>query len=69
MAANDALPFFEAEAKKRQLAALKQGNKKPDKALMPEREPQARDQAGALLGVSGRYVSDAKEGESEWKPC
>lgn len=47
-------PLFAEEAKKRQ------GARSDIKEIFPESEPQARDQAGQLLGVSGRYVSDAK---------
>lgn len=46
--------MFEAEAKERMLSG-----KKPDpKAIVPQ--GQARDQAAAAVGVSGRYVQDAK---------
>lgn len=55
----EALPFFEAEAKKRQLATLKQNV--TDKAILPERDQgQARDHAAKLTGVSARYVSEMK---------
>lgn len=61
MVAVNMLPAIEAEARERQLATLKQNTVV---ANLPQRdaEPQAksRDRAGAIMGVSGRMVSDAK---------
>lgn len=57
MIAQDALPFFEQDAKERQRAA---GG--AVKAKLPEPEKrQARDDAAAAVGVSPRYVQDAKQ--------
>ncbi len=54
-------PMLAEEAKKRQLAALKQGDKCPVREESPEREKgRARDHAAAIVGVKGRSVSDAK---------
>jgi ParB-like chromosome segregation protein Spo0J len=61
-----ALAMLEAEAKKRQQAAGEQYGRGMDEKLqeiLPEAiepKPQARDQAAALVGVSGKYVSDIK---------
>lgn len=50
--ANDILPLLEKEAKERQFATLKQGNKPRVKANLPERENgRARDQAAKLVVV------------------
>ena len=58
--AAEALPLFEAEARARQ--ATSTGGASPQlKEILPEAAGQARDQAGAAVGVSGRYVSEAKE--------
>ena len=53
------LPYAEAEARQRQLATLKQN---AVEARVPQRQrgPQARDEAGAAVGVSGRLVGQAK---------
>ena len=51
------LPELEAEAKRRQLATLKQNS---DVEKLPQREGKSRDKAGALLNISGRYVFEAK---------
>lgn len=59
----DVLPMLEDEARERQLSTLKQNS---DKEIFPERENgQARDQAAAILGTNGRYVSDAKRLKEE----
>ena len=55
----DLLPHLEAEARERQLSTLKRGTESPDTAQMPERA-EARELAGEALGVSPRYVSEAK---------
>lgn len=57
MIAQDALPFFEQEAKVRQRRVAESV-----KAKMPEQPErrQARDDAAAAVGVSPRYVQDAK---------
>jgi N6-adenosine-specific RNA methylase IME4/ParB-like chromosome segregation protein Spo0J len=53
----ETLPMYEAEARERMSVAS--ANK--GKEIFPTLEQgQARDQAGAAVGVSGRYVSDAK---------
>lgn len=59
MVAADILPLKEAEARERMLAAQ---NNQAAKEIIPEQvvRGQARDQAGALVGVNGRYVSEAK---------
>jgi len=57
----DVLPMLEAQARKRQLAQLKQGNETPVPEKIPEREGEAREQAAAMLGTNPRYVSDAKK--------
>jgi len=51
-------PMFAAEAKARQ----HKGRPKELEENLPQdkREPQARDQAAAVVGVSGKMVSDAK---------
>lgn len=49
------------EAKKRQLAAQNNNAGRAVKENLPEQaKPQASDEAGAMLGVSGRSVRDAK---------
>ena len=56
------LPLFEEEAKKRQLANLKQGNEAPVMAKIPERESGAsRDHASKTFDVSARYIQDVKK--------
>lgn len=58
--ATDMLPYLEKEARERQIATLKQ-NAPTVQEIFPERySGQARDQAAAAVGVSGKYVSDAK---------
>lgn len=55
------LPHFEEEAKKRQSAG---GGAVP--AKLPEAvKGESRDQAAAAVGVSPRYVSDAKKIQTE----
>lgn len=51
------------EARKRQLATLKQGDRSPDVERFPPRDGQgkARDRAAVIMGTNGRYVSDAKK--------
>ncbi len=65
MIATDIKPMLEVEAKKRQLANLKQyADTVPE--IFPEREAgEARDQAGDLFGVSGKYVSEAENLKKE----
>lgn len=59
MIATDALPMFEAEAKERQRASGHRGGVVP--ARLPEPlKGEAREQAAAAVGVSPRYVQDAK---------
>lgn len=56
MVAVDALPMLEAEAKERQ------GSRSDLVAKMPQSDlPRSRDTAADLVGVGGRYVSDAKK--------
>jgi N6-adenosine-specific RNA methylase IME4/ParB-like chromosome segregation protein Spo0J len=62
MVATEVLPFLEKEAKKRQLATLKQNT---DRAKVPQRKGRARDQAAKQLSVSGRLVQDAKKLKAE----
>ncbi len=59
MVAADVLPMKEAEARERILAAQ---NNRAAVEIIPQQvaKGKARDQAGALVGVNGRYVSDAK---------
>ena len=62
MVGTESLPHYEAEAKKRQV-------RKPDSvvAIVPQQNEslKARDQAAAAVGVSPRYVSDAKRLKAE----
>lgn len=55
-------PMFAAEAKKRALIGNAAGGRSKSKVNLPEtkKEPQARDQAASVVGVSGKMVSDAK---------
>lgn len=56
------LPMLEAEAKERRKAT--EGRPSKLEAKLPQdkgREPQSRDKAAKLMGVSPRYVSDAKK--------
>ena len=65
MIATEFKPLLEEEAEKRRLATLKQ-YQVSDKELIPEREQgQARDKAGELFNVSGRYVSEAEKIKKE----
>jgi ParB-like chromosome segregation protein Spo0J len=50
------LPMLEAEAKERQVR--KPADAAPE--ILPEQRSDSRDQAAALVGVSGKYVSDVK---------
>jgi len=59
-------PYYEALARERQEAALKQGNKTKHggKTSIPEKIPEskgkdARDEAGKAAGVNGKYVDMA----------
>ncbi|MHC4324090.1 MAG: ParB/RepB/Spo0J family partition protein [Planctomycetota bacterium] len=52
-------PIFTAEAKKRQ--QLSQGRGKKGREILPHLKGKATEQAGKALGVSGRYVSQAKK--------
>lgn len=54
-AAVEVLSFFEKEAKER----MSKGGKGVE--LIPQLKGKARDQAGKIIGVSGRYVADAKK--------
>ena len=62
MVAARAKELYAAKAKERQKATLKRGDKAPDPENVPEREKgDARDQAGAEFGVSGRTVDHASK--------
>lgn len=63
--ATESLPHYEAEAKKRQRASG--GDTRAVMARLPEPLSGivARDQAAAAVGVSPRYVSDAKRVKAE----
>lgn len=56
MVAYHMLPMLEADAKERQIR--KPADSVPE--ILPEQKTDARDQAAALVGVSGKYVSDIK---------
>jgi len=59
MAAAKLLPMLEEEARKRQVANLKQGSAVPVPAGLPERQKdngESAEQIGASMGVSARYV-------------
>lgn len=61
------LPMLEKEAAKRRAQAEGQPRGRKQ-ASVPEKMPEesgSRDQAGEMLGVSGRYVSDAKKLKAE----
>lgn len=61
MIATDVKPLLEVEARKRQLANLKQYADTVVE-IMPQREAgKSRDKAGDLFGVSGRYVATAEK--------
>lgn len=57
MIATNVKPMLEIEARKRQGARTDLAD---FQELVPESSKQARDKAGDLFGVSGRYVSDAE---------
>jgi N6-adenosine-specific RNA methylase IME4 len=60
MIATEILPMLEEEAEKRRITNLKQNN--TERELMPTRDiGRPRDIAGAMLGVTGRYIEDAKK--------
>lgn len=60
--ATDSLPFFEEEAKKRQF----KGRPTEVTVKLPEdTKGEAREKAAEAVGVSARYVSDAKK-IKEW---
>jgi len=63
MAGARLLPMFEEAARARQLASLKQGDKSPVVANLPQREDgrKARDDAAAALNTSARSVTSAKK--------
>ena len=52
--------WLAVEAEKRMTAGLKQHSNPEENFPQGERAPQASDEAGAMLGVSGRTVRDAK---------
>lgn len=59
-----ALPLYEAEAKERQGHRSDLDDPEDIGEILPqcsERGPKATEQAGAAVGVSGRYVQDAKK--------
>lgn len=61
MVALEAEKYLAEEARERQLANLRKGVEIPVKENLPQRENgQAREQAAALVGVSGKLVQDAK---------
>lgn len=53
-------PYFAEEAKQRQMATLKRGDTKPDVENVPQREGRSRDQAAAVVGISGKTLSAAR---------
>lgn len=71
----EALPYLEEEARERQRKAASEGGKRSGETrrgaeakveeILPQpsrdRAPQATEEAAALTGTSGRYVSDAKK--------
>jgi hypothetical protein len=62
MYADNKRNYYEAEAKKRRLATLKQGDNAPVKDMWPERDKgQARDRVGNTVGVSGKTMDRAKK--------
>jgi hypothetical protein len=62
--------LLEPEAKERQKASLKKGDKKPVKETLPTRgkQPQSRDKAAAMLGISGKLVDAAEKVEAKGTP-
>ena len=68
MVGTESLPHYEVEAKKRKvLLSGTRANPGEVVAIVPQREEsaKARDQAAAAVGVSPRYVSDAKRLKAE----
>jgi len=64
MIATEVLPMLEEEAEKRKIANLKQN--KADVELVPHRSiGHSRDIAGEMLGVTGRYITEAKKIKTE----
>jgi hypothetical protein len=60
--AKDMLPFYEEEARERQVATLKQGTESPVTEKIQEREKgEAAEKAAAAAHVNPRYVYDAKK--------
>lgn len=63
----DILPFYEAEARERQLATLKQNQTSVDKLIYQridgphERAPQPIDEVAKLVGTNRQYMSDGKK--------
>ena len=64
MVAQKLKPFYEADAKERQIASGKEyGKGSKVKVKIPEpKQGQSRDAAGKAVGVSGRYVSEEVQG-------
>jgi hypothetical protein len=71
MLAEKILPILESEAKERQHEGQKRGGrehllpgnrarKQEDTTKKSDDEKRAREQVGAIVGVSGRYVGDAR---------
>lgn len=59
--ATKSLPLLEAEAKQRQVSALKKGSEKPDVEKIPQRDAgRSVEKAAKAVGVNPRYISDAK---------
>src|SRR5262249_12325190 len=56
----DMLPLLEQEARERQLATLKHGSAPVTEKIPAREKGEAREHAGKLVGVNGRYVQDAK---------
>lgn len=62
LVALNALPFYEAEAKERQTATLKQGDKLPVTQKIEERDAgEAAEQVGKMFGVNRQYIHEAKK--------
>jgi len=65
------LPYYEAQAKERQIAGINQHTKRLEEKIPQARKSQSRDQAGKVVGVNGKYIDmatqivsvDAKLGE------
>lgn len=61
MIADETREWYEAQAKERQVAGLKQGDKPPVKERIPERDKgQSRDKVGEVFNISGKSVDDAR---------